>query len=407
MVMPRIASDEPIRLRPIDIQVIDHHGPAYLLNDPLRLANEYVVVPQAFGPLLALLDGTSTAAALYALVSHQIGAVSGPAVLQQLLDALDQAFLLDNAHFQVALDQTRAAYRAAAYRPPMMAGEAYPEHPAELRRFFDQLLDAAGDVERSSVQSRALLSPHIDYPRGGHVYAPVWKSAAAAVRVADLVFLLATDHYSPQPITLTRQAYATPYGVLPTDAAIVDLLAEPLGEAAFAAELYHRREHSVELVATWLHHMRDGVACTLVPILCGSFQRYTHSHASPADDPALAALVAGLQHVAEQRNPLFIISGDLAHVGPAFGGAALNPSTEQQVQADDHLAIDQLCAGNAEGLLQTIRHIRDRNNMCGLPPAYLALRALGDTRGQLLEYARCPADETNTSAVTIAGVVFH
>ncbi|MDZ4720705.1 MAG: AmmeMemoRadiSam system protein B [Roseiflexaceae bacterium] len=404
--MSRIGADERVHLRAIEIQAIDHHGPAYMLHDPLRLADGYVLVPQALGPLLALLDGSHTYAELYTLVSKQLGAVSGPALLQQILDTLDQAFLLDNDTFRVALDQARATYRAAPYRPPMMAGEAYPEHPSELRQFFDHLLEQAGDVERSSPNSRALLSPHIDYPRGGHVYAQVWKSAADAVRAADLVFLLATDHYSPEPITLTHQSYATPYGVLPTDPAIVDLLAKPLGDAAFAAELYHRREHSVELVATWLHHMRDGLPCTLVPILCGSFQQYTHNKAQPTNNPAIAALVAGIQHVAAQRNVLFVISGDLAHVGPAFGDAALNPATERRVQAQDQRVIEQLCAGNADGLLQTIRTIRDRNNICGLPPAYLVLSALGSTHGELLEYARCPADETNTSAVTIAGIVF-
>lgn len=404
--MARFAPDERVNLRAIEIHAIDHHGPAYMLQDPLRVADGYVIVPQALGPLLALLSRNQTYAELYALISSQLGAVSGPALLQQILDALDQAFLLDNHGFRVARDRLQAAYRAAPYRQPMMAGEAYPADPAELRRFFDHLLEAAGAVEQSAPTSQGLLSPHIDYPRGGHVYAQVWKSATAAVKAADLVVLLATDHYSPEPFTLTHQSYATPYGVLPTDAGIVELLADALGENAFAAELYHRREHSVELVATWLHHMRDGVACSLVPVLCGSFQQYTQSTSTPGDDPTVRAMITQLRRVAAERNVLFVISGDLAHVGPAFGGSELTPLSEQHLQNDDQQLIEQLCNGSAEGLLQTIRHIRDRNNVCGLPPAYLALSAFETTQASLLGYARCPADETNTSAVTIAGVVF-
>ena len=110
--------------------------------------------------------------------------------------------------------------------------------------------------------------------------------------------------------------------------------------------------------------------------------------------------------MAGQRNILFVISGDLAHVGSAFGNPALNSATERRVQADDQQVIDQLCSGNAEGLLQSIRSIRDRNNVCGLPPAYLALSAFEITHAELLSYARCPADPTDTSAVTIAGMVF-
>lgn len=405
--MARFAPDERINLRAIEIHAIDHYGPAYMLQDPLRLADGYIIVPQALGPLLALLNNNQTYAELYTIVSSQLGAVSGPALLQQMLEALDQAFLLDNSGFRAARDRSSSAYRAAPYRMPMMAGEAYPEQPAELRSFLDQLLSAAGDVELSPPTSRALLSPHIDYPRGGPIYAQVWKSAAAAVQAADLVVVLATDHYSPEPFTLTRQSYATPYGVLPTDPAVVDLLAEPLGEMAFAAELYHRREHSVELVATWLHHMRGGGACPMVPVLCGSFQRYTQGPSQPTDDPTISALIAQLRNLAAQRDVLFVISGDLAHVGPAFSGPALTAASEKRLVYDDQQTLDQLCQGSAEGLLATIRQIRDRNNVCGLPPAYLALSALGTTAGERFGYARCPADETNTSAVTIAGVVFH
>jgi len=63
-----------------------------------------------------------------------------------------------------------------------------------------------------------LVSPHIDYARGGPVYAHVWK------------------------LTLTRQHYATPFGVLPTAREVVETLAGAMGaETAFAGELYHSR----------------------------------------------------------------------------------------------------------------------------------------------------------------------
>ena len=61
--------------------------------------------------------------------------------------------------------------------------------------------------------------------------------------------------------------YLFPYGVLPTNTATVDAIAKAIGEErAFAEELHHRTEHSVELAAVWLHHMRDGKPCQLVPI---------------------------------------------------------------------------------------------------------------------------------------------
>jgi hypothetical protein len=63
-------------------------------------------------------------------------------------------------------------------------------------------------------------------------------------------------------------------------------------------------------------------------------------------------------------------------------------------------------AGDASGFMAAIKRVQDQNNVCGAPPIYLALRLLEPTRGQLLAYERCPADENNTSAVTVCGMVF-
>ncbi len=139
-----------------------------------------------------------------------------------------------------------------------------------------------------------LLSPHIDYGRGGEVYAQIWKRAALAAREAELVILLGTDHYGSDLFSLTRQNYATPYGVLPTDTEIVDRLAAAIGEdAAYAGELRHRGEHSLELVAVWLHHMRAGKPVPLVPILTGSFHPFMEDGIEPQDDETIRSRPGG------------------------------------------------------------------------------------------------------------------
>jgi MEMO1 family protein len=49
---------------------------------------------------------------------------------------------------------------------------------------------------------------------------------AETVQQADLAIVFGTDHFSEGfPFSLTRQNYATPYGVLPTAVEIVDRLA--------------------------------------------------------------------------------------------------------------------------------------------------------------------------------------
>ncbi len=252
-----------------------------------------------------------------------------------------------------------------------------------------------------------LLSPHIDFPRGGPVYAQVWKQAAEAVRAADLVILLGTDHYGNDPFTLTRQSYATPYGVLPTATDIVDRVAAAIGEeAAYAGELRHRGEHSLELVAAWLHHMRGGEPVEMVPALVGSLHGYVMNGASPETDSQSNRVLGALREASAGRRVAVIASGDLSHVGTAFGGEALTSQARQDVKAADEDLIRHMLRVDAPGFFESIRRVRDRNNVCGVSPIYLTLRLLGAQTGELHGYASCPADATDSSAVTVCGVVW-
>src|SRR5690606_38174572 len=106
-----------------------------------------------------------------------------------------------------------------------------------------------------------------------------------------------------------------------------------------------------------------------------------------------------------------VASGDLAHVGPAFGGQPLDGSARTAVTAADDDLIRQMRAGDAHGFFECIRQLRDRNNVCGVAPIYLTLQLLeriaGPVAGEAAGYAVCPADERNTSAVTVGGMLFQ
>lgn len=252
------------------------------------------------------------------------------------------------------------------------------------------------------------MSPHIDYERGSSVYARVWKRAAEVVKDAELVVLLGTDHFGEEGgVTLTRQHYATPFGVLPTAQEVVDALAQVIGaELAFAEELHHRSEHSIELAAVWLHHMRGEQPCELVRILCGSFDHFVRGEAGPEDDSAMNALLDTFKERMARRGVIVVAAGDLSHVGPAFGGQPLGIVERARLEAADRELIQRICAGDAQAFYSAIKQEGDRHHVCGLPPIYLALRMLSPVEGELVAYDRCPADEKGTSLVSVCGIVF-
>jgi AmmeMemoRadiSam system protein B len=253
-----------------------------------------------------------------------------------------------------------------------------------------------------------VVSPHIDYMRGGMTYARVWRRAAAAARGADLAIVVGTDHFGASgSITLSHVPYATPFGVLPQPPEILSALAEAIGrEDAFAGELNHRTEHSVELSAAWLHHMRGGSPIDTVPVLVGSFDEHAESGSNPMQSESLRRFLDALAAVMDGRRALLVASVDLSHMGPAFGGEPLDDRGRDRLVVSDRGLVESLIAGDADGFLRALGHGADGTNVCGTGPLFVTLRALGETTGHEVDYRLCPADEADTSAVSICGMLF-
>jgi len=402
------------KLRPVEAYPIQHQGqPMLLLRDPLRLSDTQIALPRPLAPLLGLMDGSRDEAALEAALLLRAGVRLAPGLLSRLLADLDGACLLDNERFVEARARALRAYREAPFRPlTTLDGSGTAADPDQAAAWLQGYMEALPPAAPRSNDRpiRGVISPHIDYQRGGPVYAEVWRAAAQAARAAELVILFGTDHQGSEgTVTLTRQSYATPWGVLPTDGQVVEELARALGEeAAFAEELHHRTEHSVELAAVWLHFVRDGRPVPVVPILCGSFGDFVAGQGDPATHPPFAAALEVLRRTMASRQTLVVAAADLAHVGPAFGDPhGLDFIGRAQLRRADERLLQTIYAGDAAAFFEHLKAEGDRRHVCGLPPIYLTLRLLGQVSGEPAGYALCPADPQGLSWVTVAGVVLY
>ena len=96
----------------------------------------------------------------------------------------------------------------------------------------------------------------------------------------------------------------------------------------------------------------------------------------------------------------------MAHIGPAFGDATpVDLTGYARLAATDDALIDTICAGDPEAFYRQIEDEEDRRNVCGLAPIHLTLRLLDETIGERAGYERCPADQNNTSWVSVCGVL--
>ena len=398
------------RLRYIEIHPVVHRNqPFLLLRDPLQLSDRVVLIPEELTAALRLFDGTVEINDMPEILLSEYNSHVTKMDIEELFQSLDEAYLLDNRTSKAIMEEKLENYRRAPCRPANLAGKSYPEQADDLRQSLDGYLDQIGDVAPENAKIRGLISPHIDYERGWRVYAEGWAHAQEAVCSAELVVILGTDHYGlDRSLSLTRQHYATPFGVLPNPTQLVDSLVDTIGpELAFRGEFFHRSEHSIELAAVWLHHMRRGESCEMLPILCGSFMPYWSGEASIEEDEFLVRAVDVIRDFSTRKRTLIVAAADLAHIGPAFGGKALDLQDHARLMHDDQMLIDAICKGDADSFLDHIFENEDCNNICGVAPIYLAMKILEPLQGSMIAYEQCPADSEHHSTVSICSLLFH
>ena len=413
-----MTTPERPKLRPLDLRWVQQNGLNYLyLRDPLGLSDHTVLVPEPLVYLLALCDGSRDIEGIRIAFQLEAG-ISLPATqVKEIITTLSGALLLQDDRYLNAEQELLTRYRAAPHRPLALADSVYPSDPSSLKSLLSGYCAQNGSIDTKTAPLTfdngdivGIISPHIDYQRGWQEYSNVWKASEQAVRDAEIAIIFGTDHSgSPSKLTLTRQDYATPLGVLPSELKIIGSLEDALGaEYAYEEEIHHAREHSIELAITWLHYLRDGSPCPVVPVLCGSFHRYYSGESDSQAAKHLNDVIEVLRQHTAGRKTVVVAAGDLAHVGPTFGDTTpLDSMAKSRLAEDDREMLGQICTGGHEGLLSWMVQNKDRNRICGFPPIYMALRLLEGHRGTITGYQQCPADEHGTSVVSISGVLLE
>src|SRR5262249_28038868 len=148
----------------------------------------------------------------------------------------------------------------------------------------------------------------------------------------------------------------------------------------------------IELEVVFLQFLYENVRpIRIVPLVVGSFHDCVQDHASPRTRSDIARLIQALRRVeAETKEPIcYVISGDLAHIGPKVNEAqylddGLLQNSLQQAQAILHHAE----VVDLDGYFRLVAGERDSRNICGLPPTFAALEAIRPRAGKLLHYDR-------------------
>jgi len=378
------------RLRPfLQATPEDDSYTSFILSDYLRLSPTIRLNALELH-CLRLLDGQRSLLDIHSEITRVLGGRVIP--LQDfyaLIDNLDQALFLDTHRFH---DRANAPVR-----PPSCLG-VYSEDPDVLRRQMRQLFthpQAAGlpTSYGSSNPLRAVLSPHIDYTRGGISYTYAFRELVEQTS-ASLFVIVGTSHYAGNyRFTLTRKHFQTPLGIVPTDQHYIDRLVAHYGDGLFDGEwIAHFPEHSIELEVIPLQYLYEGRRdIRIVPLVVGSFHDCVATGNLPEQAEDIRRMVQAMQAVEREMNePIcYIISGDLAHIGPKFDDP--QPVYRQQLEhsrRQDQALLEQVVQADQTGYFRILAEEGDQRRICGFPPTWLVMAVTQPRCGKLLHYAQ-------------------
>lgn len=392
------------RLRP-NLRAAPTESPDQVaLHDTRRLSPAVLGLSRIGVELANLFDGTRTLREIQSYAASQ-GANVPLEQFTALASALDDALFLDSPAFQ--------AYETGPVRRPSCIG-CYPPEPDAIRQQLRGLFTGPDGPGLPGTQStkkrlRAALLPHMDYARGGVTYGWGFKELVEQTD-AKLFVIVATSHYSAHRFTLSRMNFETPLGLVETDRAYVDRIAEQYGPGAFDDPHAHLPEHSIELEVVLLKYLFENRGpFRIVPLLVGSFGDCVRRGANPGNAADIRRMVAALQHAeAAAGEPVcYLISGDLAHIGPKFGDPdPVNDSQLAVSKTQDEKLLDRLTAADASGYFDVIEAEADDRRICGLPPTWLTLAAAKPRSGKVLHYGRYVHPRGHES-VSFAAAAFY
>jgi len=392
-------------LRPVEMAPVEQDGQPYIcLYDPAGYVDDQIVLsPHAFF-VAASLDGHRDIQGVQRAFAQQFrGAMVDGGQVREIVAYLDDHGFLQSPRFDSIRERVVQTYRDAPVRPAYFAGRSYPADPDALRAeidgyFFLEGGPGAGIDPAAAGDGHApcMVIPHIDFGRGGHVYAHGYKQLHARGK-PDTVIVFGVAHQgAPHPFVLTDKDFETPFGVVRVDREIIAAIAAAAEWDPFGCEILHRTEHSVEFHAVMLSYLY-GSNVKIVPVLCAQFDDDPHV-TNPDNLARVTRFLDACRAAAHDSNKrvAVIASADLAHVGKRFGDSFdIDEAVIQRVAKRDEQDLAHVIDPAPAAFYKSVMRDRNKRNVCGLGCIYAALKTVEGRvdSGNLLayDYAHDPA----------------
>ena len=403
------------KLNPLEAFPVEHEGQRLIcLRDPNSLSDKVMLLSQETVFIISLFDGINSREDIQKKCEEKFGERIPDEELDHLINQLDEALFLDSKRFEDYKNKLVEDFNASKVRPSSQAGLSYPLELDELNKWFVNFFEQAEEKEpriKTEGKLRGLISPHIDFTRGGHLYARAYRELDESCE-ADTYIIFGTSHYADvdNPFILTRKSFETPLGISETDNDLVDRIDGQCEWNIFEGEIAHRTEHSIEFQVAFLQYvLGEKKKYKILPILCNSFFSLVQAGKSPNEDNRISKFLDSFSTILDDLGErAFIIAGvDMAHVGPKFGDREeVNELMLQKIKERDLRSLGFSEKLDAEGFYRSVEEEKDWRKVCGLSSIYATLSTIRADKAKLLGYDQALEPDTG-SVVSFASMGFY
>ncbi|MBI9112631.1 AmmeMemoRadiSam system protein B [Maridesulfovibrio ferrireducens] len=266
-------------------------------------------------------------------------------------------------------------------RKPIVAGRFYTDNPQELKNEVEQYTGPRKKKSKPPYDKLVML-PHAGYVFSGGTCG----KTLAEVSLAPVVILLGPNHTGlGAPLSVwSTGCWNFPGGKLDVDEGLAAQLLES-GAGFVSNEAAHSREHSLEVLIPFLHHVNP--ATKIVPVCV--------SESAPRSLKKAGEALAEI--IERSSKPVsIVVSSDMSHF-----------ITAEMAKKLDSIALEAVIRMDPEGFYSAVS--TNNISMCGVLPMTLGMYAVqknGAVRGKLLDYTNSgKVTGDYESVVAYAGVI--
>ncbi|MEF3279483.1 MAG: AmmeMemoRadiSam system protein B [Elusimicrobiota bacterium] len=381
-----------------------------LIRDKEGLTDKSLIMPFEMLIIIGMFDGNTSIKDIQTEIMKETKTLLPESELIHIVKELDDAYFLENERSKELREKIISEFKNSNVRKPIHSGLSYPKEILELTSFMSKFYRIEKITPISPVTGA--ISPHIDFHRGGRVYAATYAKLNNSIK-PEVIIAFGTSHRGGNsPFILTPKKYETPYGLIEVDKEIYDKFKEILWYDPDAEEYYHKNEHSLEFQAVWLKYIWREETPKWIPILTSNFERFA-SDSPPSKIETVEKLFKEtenfIKELAKNKKVLILAGADLSHVGPRFGDPIeITPQLKSEIEKKDKEKIDKILNLDPDGFYMSVMSEKNATNICGLSAIYSALRMIKalnpNSKPELLDYSQ--ADDPFGGFVSFASIVF-